>query len=228
MWAEVSEIFESVQGEGIFVGVRQVFIRFAKCNLRCNYCDTPKEAEFCKDRINDVVLKNPVSVEYVSELIESVRVHSVSLTGGEPLIYADFIRKLKKSRPFYLESNMSLPENAKKIRGLVDIVAGDFKVRECLNGYDYDEIVDRTVRCFRILKNTKKRVTFCKIVLPAKFDMDEVISNAESVKDYVSCFVLQPVFGCENVKTLMDLQKRLMEFKDTRIVPQVHKYMGVR
>ncbi len=228
MHAEISEIFESIQGEGIFVGVRQVFVRFSRCNLRCIYCDTPRGSKFCIDRINGVLLKNPVSVEYVSELIDSVRVHSVSLTGGEPLIYVDFIRKLRKSKPFYLESNMTLPENAKRVRSLIDIVAGDFKIRETLNGCDYDEIVDRTIKCFKILRNTKRRTTFCKIVLPEKFGMDEVVSNAESVKDYVCCFVLQPVFGCENIKTLMELQKRLMEFKDTRVIPQVHKYMGVR
>ena len=36
MIADVAEIFESIQGEGILVGVGQIFIRFARCNLSCS------------------------------------------------------------------------------------------------------------------------------------------------------------------------------------------------
>ena len=228
MKADISEIFESIQGEGILVGVRQVFVRFAKCNLACTYCDTSKNSEFCMDYISNRKVRNPISVEYVSNVIKSVIAHSVSLTGGEPLLYVDFIKNIEKSKPFYLETNMTLPDEAKKIRNLVDFVAGDFKVREVLPNCNYEEIVERTVRCFKILRNRRGRLTFCKIVLPDKFDHDEVISNAESIKDYVSCFVLQPVFGQKNIKTILNLQKKLMDIKDTRIIPQVHKYLGVR
>ena len=228
MKAELSEIFESIQGEGILLGVRQIFIRFAKCNLDCIYCDTPKDSKFCEDRITKKRIKNPVSPEYVSKLIDSVKVHSVSFTGGEPLLYTDFIREIRKVKPFYLETNMTLPEEAKKLKGLVDFVAGDFKVREAIPNLDYEDIVARTVKCFKILRNCRRRLTFCKIVLPERFDFEEVLSNAEMIKDYVQCFVLQPVFGQKNIKTLMDLQKRLMDIKDTRIIPQVHKYLGVR
>ena len=40
--APVSEVFASYQGEGIYMGQPQIFVRFAGCNLRCDYCDTPK------------------------------------------------------------------------------------------------------------------------------------------------------------------------------------------
>jgi len=228
MKAEISEIFESIQGEGILVGVRQIFVRFARCNLACTYCDTAKNSEICRDYISNRTLRNPISAEYVSNVIESAKVHSISFTGGEPLLYADFIRKVEKTKPFYLETNMTLPDEAKKVKDIVDFVAGDFKVREALPNQNYEEIVERTVKCFKILRNSRRRLTFCKIVLPNDFDFDEVVSNAESVKEFVECFVLQPVFGQKNIKILLDLQKRLMDIKDTRIIPQVHKYLGVR
>ena len=36
----IKEIFESIQGEGNYIGYNQLFIRFCKCNLHCKYCDT--------------------------------------------------------------------------------------------------------------------------------------------------------------------------------------------
>ena len=37
--AEISEIFSSLQGEGPYLGVKQVFVRFGRCNMHCTYCD---------------------------------------------------------------------------------------------------------------------------------------------------------------------------------------------
>lgn len=225
MRARISEIFKSIQGEGIFVGVRQLFIRFCGCNLNCYYCDTPKDSEFCFDHINGKKIQNPVDLDYIQRLIDSVKVHSISFTGGEPMLHADFISLLKKNRPFYLESNMSLPEKAKKLR-FFDFVAGDLKVREAKNP-NYETLLENTFKSFKILKNTRRRKTFCKIVLPDEFNSEEILNSAIQIKDYVCCFVLQPVFGSK-LENIFKLQKKMIEFADTRLIPQVHKYLGVR
>jgi len=225
MKAPVSEIFYSVQGEGIFCGVRQLFIRFSGCNLDCWYCDTEYNQR-CIDYTNNKELENPVDLEYIQRVIDSSeRIHSVSFTGGEPLLYAEFISQLEKTRVFYLESNMTIPEKAGLVRHF-DIVAGDLKVREALKE-NYDEVYENTVKTYRILKDTRRRTTFCKIVLPEKFDLEKVISGADGIKDYVKCFVLQPVFGSE-IQNILKLQEKMLEFRDTRVIPQTHRYMGVR
>ena len=40
---KIVEIFHSVQGEGVHTGIPHVFIRFGKCNLTCEWCDTDFE-----------------------------------------------------------------------------------------------------------------------------------------------------------------------------------------
>ncbi len=225
MRANLIEIFKSIQGEGYYIGVKQLFIRFSGCNLNCYYCDTPKSSEICLDYVGNKKILNPVSTSYVQELIDESKVHSICFTGGEPLLQADFITSLKKTRPFYLESNMTLPEKAKKLR-FVDYVAGDLKVKE--SGIsDYQTVLENTVKCFRILKNTRKRKTFCKIVLPEKFDEEEILNSAEQIRKYVFGFVLQPVFG-SRLEKILKLQDKMIELADTRVIPQVHKYLGVR
>ena len=42
--ATIQEIFSGIQGEGVLVGVRQIFLRFHGCQLHCRYCDTPATA----------------------------------------------------------------------------------------------------------------------------------------------------------------------------------------
>jgi 7-carboxy-7-deazaguanine synthase len=74
----ISEIFYSIQGEGVLTGVPSVFVRTSGCNLRCNWCDTPyaswnPEGEQC-------------SVAQILAEIQNHPAQHVVLTGGEPMI----------------------------------------------------------------------------------------------------------------------------------------------
>src|SRR5215471_11975983 len=75
---KVSEIFYSIQGEGMLAGAPSVFIRLSGCNLRCSWCDTPytswrPEGE---DR----------TLEDVFAAVRKRRAAHVVVTGGEPMI----------------------------------------------------------------------------------------------------------------------------------------------
>ncbi len=124
MQAKISEIFISYQGEGTFMGSRQVFVRFYGCNLNCAYCDTVQESyrSFTKEALLGKILD--LGDDY-NELV---------LTGGEPLLHGDFLRDFlplfgrNSRKKIYLETNGTLPEEMEKLSGLIDIVAMDIKL----------------------------------------------------------------------------------------------------
>jgi 7-carboxy-7-deazaguanine synthase len=74
----VSEVFYSLQGEGLMIGVPSVFVRSSGCNLRCRWCDTPY-ASWSPEGEHQ-------SVEQLMKEIERYPSRHVVLTGGEPMI----------------------------------------------------------------------------------------------------------------------------------------------
>ena len=81
---QVSEIFESLQGEGITLGTPSTFVRLAQCNLRCHWCDTKYTWDW--EHYN---YEKEVTVMSAQEIISSVRKKSpknLVVTGGEPLL----------------------------------------------------------------------------------------------------------------------------------------------
>jgi organic radical activating enzyme len=243
----IREIFCSVQGEGPYVGTRQAFVRFSGCNLNCNYCDTnfenPGTCDYEKVEGSSIFEKvpNPVSVEKLESMLQPFKkLHSVSLTGGEPLLHANFIEKLNISVPLYLESNMTLPEQARKLRENIAYVAGDFKLPDAIREIRpeaRDVHVENTIECFRLLRKNSSRDCFCKIVVGRDTKPETVIMAVEAIASYVSCIILQPEtpagsavstprFTQASVKTIIKLQKTLLELADTRIIPQTHRMWG--
>lgn len=112
------EIFCSIQGESSYVGYPCIFIRFAECNLRCNYCDTQYsyKANYSMD---------------IKNILDEVRkyhpVKLVEITGGEPLLQAEITDLidvlLENDYKVLLETNGSLPLDKidKKVHKIIDV-----------------------------------------------------------------------------------------------------------
>jgi len=75
----IIEVFHSLQGEGPLSGVRTTFIRTARCNLRCRWCDTPYSFGPGRERSIDALLAQ----------VARNQTQHVCLTGGEPLLQSD-------------------------------------------------------------------------------------------------------------------------------------------
>jgi len=86
----ISEIFYSIQGEGLLAGVPSVFVRTSGCNLRCTWCDTPYASW----------KPEGMDVGY-GPILANVRRHwsgYVVVTGGEPMIDPDIVELTQKLR----------------------------------------------------------------------------------------------------------------------------------
>jgi organic radical activating enzyme len=241
--APVREVFTSVQGEGPYVGYRQLFLRFPKCNLNCVYCDTPRDWENDKSCHVETSpgsgefeeIPNPLSASKVLDIIAGQkRLHSVSLTGGEPLLYAPFIKELKGAHsPLYLETNMTLPEGAREVKDVVRYVSGDFKLQgQCDFKGQYEKYFNATAHSFSILRKTSFRDCFCKIIVTADLDREDFTHAVEQIKGCISTLILQPVTPCGEARAAspqetLELQEKAMDLvEDVRIIPQTHKLWG--
>ncbi|MHB9095936.1 MAG: 7-carboxy-7-deazaguanine synthase QueE [Eubacteriales bacterium] len=244
MTAHLVEMFSSIQGEGPYVGVRQIFLRFSGCNLKCAYCDTAYEftpsfrVEGRPGSGVFVYLANPVEPAEVAKIATQYNLdknHSLSLTGGEPLLQAEFIKQLglrfkKRGPKFYLETNGTLVSGLLEVIHLIDIISMDIKLPSTTKS---GELWD-THRDF--LKAGAQKEIFVKAVVTDETTESEIIKTCEIIKEVNSQIplILQPVHSHPffpgrdiPVDKLIIFQELAMDYiKDVRVIPQTHKFLG--
>ncbi|MBN1289348.1 MAG: 7-carboxy-7-deazaguanine synthase QueE [Actinobacteria bacterium] len=239
----IEEIFDSVQGEGPCLGYRQVFVRFGGCNLACAYCDTPQarrpvatcRVELMPGSNEHEYVANPLAVSDVMGFIERLMIsgrHSVSLTGGEPLLQNEFLAGLlpelkSGGTDVYLETNSTMPD---KLKGLVDYfkwVAADVKLPSCTG--EPDRFIDN----LEFLKLCRTPELFVKLVITESVDIDEFLFAVNMAREAKvdAQVVIQPVTGKRGEVLpgpgfLLDCQMKALEVYDrVRIIPRIHQCM---
>ena len=240
MSIEIVEVFSSIQGEGKYVGYRQVFVRLAGCNLACEYCDTAMsrysqptgQEEITAGQRDFRTMDNPLSVEELAGFINQLLVvphHSVSITGGEPLCQAAAVAQLApllKGR-VYLETNGTLPDELALVLPHIHIVSMDIKLPSVTGGGHWDDHK-------RFLEIAKARDVFVKIVLSDETgdsEFEQAIQLVAGV-DKTIPVILQPVSPNDQVRGItpervISFQARALEWlADVRVIPQTHKQMG--
>ena len=239
--AKIKEIFQSIQGEGLYIGCSQIFIRFCACNLCCDYCDT----DFYPSNINDKNSFFEFTPDELSEYIKTnynlKKVHSISLTGGEPLIWTDFLKEFlpKQNIKYYLETNATIADNAKLILPLVDIVAGDVKLPSCSgleNSFELHEeffkVVSDSVSKSELDFNSRNNNFFSKVVFDENITDEEINKTAKLAEKYDFEIIIQPRMIGEKPAVSSDFMmetfyKFINRYDKTRLIPQVHKFINI-
>ncbi len=223
MEAKISEVFRSIQGEGIYAGVSQVFVRFYGCSLKCRFCDTQLS------RFEEVT--PPDLIKRIKPL--AINVHSLAITGGEPLEQADFLKALlnlarKENFKIYLETNGILYNKLEGLIDFIDVVSMDIK----LSSSTGLEAFWQEHKSF--LKIASKKDVFIKMVIclsTTEEDLTRAVNLVSQNKKKVP-LVLQPdTFELDKellnkISVFRDIASASLE--DVRIIPQIHKLTGVK
>ncbi len=245
MQTYIYEIFSSLQGEGPWVGYPQVFVRFAGCNLRCHFCDTPTLAfpQFCKletqSGFKRYEIPNPLSPPKVADMIGHFDLalhHAISFTGGEPLLHVDFLNTLlpllkQTKTTMYLETNGTLYQALAQLIDMVDIVAMDIKLPSVAG---VEPLWDKHQQFLRL---ASQKQVFIKIVVNTDTKQEE-LKKAAALILAVSPdipLILQPAtladgkIGIQG-KQLLDMVQMCkgQKLNDVRVIPQTHPMLQVQ
>ena len=235
------EIFSSIQGEGKYVGCRQVFVRFEGCNLDCRYCDTentPGSHAVCQSETHAgsrefVELPNPLTVDTVAakinDMLQEVPHQAISFTGGEPLLHADFIKALagQVQVKFFLETNGTLDQQLADCIDVCDIISMDIKLPSVVSQSQWE--AHR-----RFIAIARQKDLYIKLVVAAETTMAEFRQAVNLVAETApeTLFIIQPVTpfgGCQAASPEQILQCQnyaLSKLADVRVIPQTHKMIG--
>lgn len=212
------------------IGKRQIFIRFAGCNIDCKYCDTQDS--------KNVDVGRYYSFEELNEEIQSlmtVDVDSLEITGGEPLLHCDYIHDFLSEYGYraMLETNASLPDNLAKLCDVIDIVSMDIKLPEHFNSEDeWLNVYDNELKSIQIMEDNNIQYYIKIVVSPTtstqiiedilKDLIPRVSSNVEIIVQPVS-----PMSLWKNKENLFKISETIGKHFKVAIIPQIHKYMEI-
>ncbi|MFB6276474.1 MAG: 7-carboxy-7-deazaguanine synthase QueE [Halothece sp.] len=242
------EVFSAIQGEGLNVGTRQIFIRFGGCDLRCHFCDSAHTWEAnSRCRIEQtpgnrdfVEYENPVEEEQLLSWItqqQGSHLHdSISLTGGEPLLHAKFLKqflpKLKEQTPLpiYLETGGHRPQQLSLILDQIDYIAMDMKLPSVSGENRWQAHQDFLRRCL------PQKDVFVKLIVTDQTNWDD-LAKASTVITSVSRqipVILQPATPIPETAITPPSAEQILSWQQSlksslsvvRVIPQTHKMIG--
>ncbi|MHC4662936.1 MAG: 7-carboxy-7-deazaguanine synthase QueE [Planctomycetota bacterium] len=246
--APLYEIFSSIQGEGLRAGEKHCFVRFAGCNLSCDYCDTkearhiPENARIEQRATRRVFLEisNPVGVSDVLNACLNLDIppgfhDALAITGGEPLQYTDFLIEFltaikKHDWNVLLETNGTLPDELKKVVHIIDTVSMDIKL-ESATGHPADFDANR-----RFLEIATGSDIHVKLVVVEETRPEEIETAAKLIAGINSeiPLIIQPCTNPDG-KTFAVTDKKLEILKKccmkrlsaVKIIPQLHRLHSI-
>ena len=242
----IREVFSSIQGEGMLVGRRQIFVRLTGCNLECNYCDTNFErSDTCKLESKPgsghfIDIPQPVSLQQMTAIIVDWQTqlpgahHSISFTGGEPLLEADslieWFPEIRKLIPVHLETNGTLNIALRSVIDHVDFISMDMKLPSTSGS-----VGELWESHRQFLEQALATDVSVKIVICESTDKDEVTRVCEIISAVAPStpLFLQPLslpdstlgISVPHIFRLQEMAASIIP--DVRVILQMHKLLGV-
>lgn len=242
---DLIELFSSLQGEGAYLGYRQIFLRLPGCNLQCSYCDTALLApERCRIETEPGSglfreTPQPVTLSRVCDLAEAWcselpgAHHSFSITGGEPLLHGELLAvwlpRLREILPVHLETNGTLSDALPLLLPLVDHISMDIKLPSSTG---LPPLWEQHRRFLELAGEANLAVKV--IVGEATTDQELLIAcDLVSEADAGIPLIIQPVTGHGGRVTVAP--SRLLHWqalaaslvREVRVIPQTHRMLGV-
>jgi 7-carboxy-7-deazaguanine synthase len=237
----LSEVFASIEGEGVNTGKPAVFLRLSGCNLSCSFCDT----RFAQEREESASvyldgetlrLSNPVTCEAAVSLVsDSFRgCSTVVLTGGEPLLQPLAVGQISRMLRsigcrIHLETNGTLATAFRQVKDMMDYVCMDIKIPSTQGGRSL------TGEHLDFLQSLGGLDAAAKIVVTEDCDtgeIDDAIDLVAGVNRYLTVILQPAMYGSRPVVTaeqMLAFQSRALErVHDVRILIQLHKVLGTR
>lgn len=242
----LSEIYSAIQGEGIFVGERQLFVRLLYCDLLCAYCDTENEprvpdtclVEQTPGKRDFETIPNPVESEAVWQALQRLDVprglhRQVSVTGGEPLLQEHFLEAWLSKNPGYpilLETSGIHARALERIIRWVDGISMDIKLPSSGGEGPFWEAHST------FLQAAVSKPVYVKVVVAAQTPDAELMRAAALLRETApgAPLVLQPVTARGGValpspEQVLRWQTLCRQWlADVRVIPQTHPMMGQR
>ena len=189
----ISEVFASIQGEGLHIGTMQLFIRLSGCSLKCRRCEL-KEFQQVQDRfsirpwpgLRSLKLTNPITPE---KLIKQIDNHyelknffCISILGGEPLEQSDFLLDLleslkEKGIDVFVETSGLLADEFIKLNQHATYWCIDLKISKT---WGFGEKLKPTHK--KIISAASPRTTYFRMLLDSNDDPDAIIRQLKGLE----------------------------------------------
>jgi 7-carboxy-7-deazaguanine synthase len=201
---KISEIFFSIQGEGKWMGLPNIFIRTTGCNLRCSFCDTKYAYENGKD----------IDIKKIIEEVKKFYCNKICITGGEPLLQSDILSLINELSN--LKYNICIETN------------GSLSIRELI--VKKQVFISLDIKCPS--SNMQDKMYFDNIQLLKNYDQLKFVINNKKDYNYSKKIILkynpkchiflQPVWGTDFKK----LAKWILDDRlNVKVGLQLHKIL---